>query len=99
MHVSAGWKTGKTAFPLSAFSSRKEETWLIDIHERVFDFVAFVIPSDPDAKLGSHVPGKKGKVLSFIEFVLRHQVEHMLYPKESEREVIRSDLGICHGPA
>ena len=80
--------------PFVSLLSRKEETWLIDIHERVFDFVAFVIPSDPDAKLGSR-SGEEGKVLSFIEFVLRHQVEHVLYPKESEREVIRSDLGFA----
>ena len=85
---------GGNRIPFVSLLSRKEETWLIDIHERVFDFVAFVIPSDPDAKLGSR-SGEEGKVLAFIEFVLRHQVEHVLYPKESEREVIRSDLGFA----
>ena len=77
--------------PIASLLSRKGKTWIIEIHERIFDYLAFVIPSDPESRLGGH-SGEEGKVLAFIEFLLRHQVEHMLYAEESEREVIRSDL-------
>jgi endopeptidase La len=31
------------------------------------------------------------KILAFAEFFLRHQIEHILYPQHSEREVLQSD--------
>ncbi|MBC8420179.1 MAG: hypothetical protein ISR62_08530 [Desulfobacteraceae bacterium] len=71
--------------------SREDKTWIIHIHERIFDYLAFVIPSDPESRLGGHT-GEEKKVLAFTEFLLRHEIEHMLYPKRSEREVIRSDV-------
>jgi len=71
--------------------SKKDKTWIINIHERIFDFLAFVIPSDPESRLGGH-SAEEGKILAFTEFLLRHQAEHMLYPEKSEREVVRSDL-------
>ncbi|EFK10107.1 putative ATP-dependent protease La [delta proteobacterium NaphS2] len=77
--------------PFVSLLSRRENIWLIDIHERIFDYLAFVIPSAPESRLGGR-SGEEGKILAFIEFVLRHQVEHMLYPEKSERVVIRSDL-------
>ena len=80
--------------PIISLTARKDDAWIIDIHERIFDYVAFVVPSDPAARLGGH-SAEEGKILAFTEFVLRHQVEHMLYPEESEREVIRSDLAFA----
>jgi hypothetical protein len=80
--------------PIISILCQKETTWIIDIHERIFDYVAFVVPGDPESRLGGH-SAEEGKVLAFGEFLLRHQVEHMLYPEESEREVIRSDLAFA----
>ena len=77
--------------PFVSLLSRKDKTWIVDIHERIFDYLAFVIPSDPESRIGGN-SGEEGKVLAFMEFLLRHQVEHMLYPDESERMMIRSDL-------
>lgn len=53
--------------------------------------MAFVLPGDPESRLGGRTD-EEGKILALIEFLLRHQIEHMLYPDESERAAIRSDL-------
>jgi len=63
---------------------------VIQIHERLFDYLAFVIPSDPESRLGDGTP-EEGKMLAFAELLLRHQVEHLLYPQQHERDVILGD--------
>lgn len=70
---------------------RKDSNWTIFIHERVFDYLAFVIPSAPDTRLGEGTV-EEHKVLAFSEFVLRHEIEHMLYPQRTEREILQSDI-------
>jgi len=80
--------------PIVSLFSTKDTAWIIDIHERVFDYIAFVIPTDPNSRLGGHT-GEEGKILAFTEFLLRHQAEHMLYPEKTERAVIRSDLAFA----
>ena len=71
--------------------AEKDGERTIYFHERIFDYLAFVIPSDPDTSLGEG-GAEERKMLAFVEFALRHQVEHMLYPRNSEREVIQSDV-------
>lgn len=71
--------------------SQKNNQWIIHIHERVFDYLAFVIPSDPESRLGGK-SSEEGKMLAFAEFMLRHEIEHMLYPQRSERDAINSDV-------
>jgi endopeptidase La len=71
--------------------SRTDQGWTIKIHERIFDYLSFVIPSDPESKLGDGTREEK-KVLAFAEFFLRHEIEHMLYPEHKEREVIQADV-------
>jgi hypothetical protein len=39
------------------------EGWVIQIHERLFDYLAFVIPSDPESRLGDGTP-EEGKMLA-----------------------------------
>lgn len=68
-----------------------EQGWTIKIHERVFDFLSFVLPTDPDARLGDG-SREEQKMLAFTEFLLRHEVEHMLYPSHKERDVIQTDV-------
>jgi ATP-dependent Lon protease len=33
--------------------TRKDDAWSLMVHERIFDYLAFVIPSDPDSRLGN----------------------------------------------
>jgi endopeptidase La len=70
---------------------REQGTLGISIHERIFDYLAFVIPSDPAARLGGGT-AEEAKMLAFSEFLLRHQMEHLLYPKKTEREAIQADV-------
>jgi endopeptidase La len=62
----------------------------IHVHERIFDYFAFVIPSRPEAYLADGTP-EEHKVLAFSELMLRHNCEHLFYPESAEREVIESD--------
>jgi len=70
---------------------RKEGAWRLMIHERIFDYLAFVIPSDPASRLGAGT-SEEQKILAFAELLLRHDLEHMLYPERKEREVIHADV-------
>ena len=69
---------------------KKDDLWVLYVHERVFDYMAFTIPSSPESRLGGETQ-EEGKILALAEFMLRHQIEHMLYPQRTEREVIESD--------
>ncbi len=71
--------------------SAADNGWNIRIHERIFDFLSFVLPSDPEARLGDGTREVQ-KMLAFTELLLRHQVEHTLYPEHKEREVIQADV-------
>ncbi len=71
--------------------SRKGAHWTIHIHERIFDYLAFVLPTDPESKIGGRT-SEESKVLAFAEFFMRHEMEHILYPEKSEREAIHSDV-------
>ena len=71
--------------------SKNDKGWRLGIHERVFDYLGFVIPSDPESRLGGRTLDE-AKMLAFAEFLLRHEIEHMLYPLETERDVIRGDV-------
>ncbi len=75
----------------TSLAFKTDTQWIIHIHERIFDYFSFVMPSDPESRLGGKT-SEEGKILAFAEFLLRHEIEHMLYPQESEREVIRSDV-------
>ncbi|RLB37664.1 MAG: ATP-dependent protease [Deltaproteobacteria bacterium] len=79
---------------LISLLSDKNGHWNIYIHERIFDYFAFVIPSDPDSRIGGK-SNEESKVLAFAEFLLRHQIEHILYPQKSEREIIRTDVAFA----
>jgi ATP-dependent Lon protease len=72
----------------------KEQEQIIHVHERVFDYLAFVIPSHPDSRLGEGTYEER-KVLAFSEFMLRHEMDHLLYPQRSEREVIQADVAFA----
>lgn len=71
---------------------KDEDSWSIFFHERVFDYFAFVIPaSQTEIHISAGTPEEQ-KVLALSEFILRHQIEHILYPHESARQLIKSDV-------
>jgi len=70
--------------------TRTDQDFTIRIHERIFDYLAFVMPQDPEATLGGG-NAEERKMLAFAEFMLRHELEHLLYPEHSEREIIQAD--------
>jgi ATP-dependent Lon protease len=71
---------------------RDPDAWIIGVHERIFDYMVFIIPSKPSLAHIDGSPAERG-ILAFSEFMLRHDLEHILYPNRSEAEVIRSDAG------
>jgi endopeptidase La len=74
--------------------SRMNDAHSIHIHERIFDYLAFVIPSDPESTLGDGTSEQR-TMLAFTEMMLRHEMEMLLYPQGSEREAIESDAAFA----
>ncbi|MCK8602492.1 S16 family serine protease [Desulfoferrobacter suflitae] len=70
---------------------REDEAWNIYIHERIFDYLSFVFPRDADETFASGTTEEQ-KMLAFCELLLRHQVDHILYPERSERDIIAADV-------
>ena len=70
---------------------RKDDAWSLMVHERIFDYLAFVIPSDPDSRLGNGTAEER-KMLAFAELLLRHDLEHILYGERKERDIIHADV-------
>ncbi len=73
-----------------SFLEPTDNGWCVLIQERIFDYLAFVIPSDPDSRLAQGTREEK-KMLAWAEFLLRHQLEHVLYQEKSEQEVVLDD--------
>ena len=71
--------------------TRKDDAWNLMIHERIFDYLAFVIPSDPDSRLGNGTLEER-KMVAFAELLLRHDLEHILYHERKERDIIHADV-------
>lgn len=76
--------------PLPVLTVPDDQGWSIKIHERIFDYIAFVFPSKQP---GSNVEERKMKV--FSEFFLRHELEHIFYPEKKEQDVVRSDIAFA----
>jgi hypothetical protein len=57
----------------------------------ILDYLVSVIPSDSAAGLRGGT-AEEAKILAVSEFLLRHQMEHLLYPKKTEREAIQADV-------
>jgi ATP-dependent Lon protease len=75
---------------LVSLVTRREKRWDLLIHERIFDYLSFVLSGDPTSRLGAATP-EELKMLAFAELILRHAAEHVLYPERKEREIIASD--------
>ncbi|WP_448384586.1 S16 family serine protease [Desulfosoma sp.] len=73
---------------------RREDQWVIAVHERLFDYLAFVLPTDSKG-LVTEGTDEERRALAFAEFLLRHQMEHLLYPKTGETAVIEADVAFA----
>lgn len=71
--------------------SKTGSGWNVHLHERIFDYLAFVTPLTPDGGL-TEGNAEERKMHTFMEFLLRHNIEHMLYPERKERDIIFSDI-------
>ncbi|NTW36756.1 MAG: ATP-dependent protease, partial [Syntrophobacteraceae bacterium] len=52
----------------------RPDRWSVQIHERIFDYLAFVIHGDTESHLGDGTFEER-KMLAFVELLLRHEVE------------------------
>jgi ATP-dependent Lon protease len=77
--------------PLPTILLRQGQKWTILIHERLFDYLAFTLPPRPEFR-GPDGSREQLRVMKFCEFLLRHHLEHLIFPNETEADVIRSDI-------
>lgn len=71
--------------------TQSDDTWIIHIHERIFDYLSFVFPREADETFGGGTVEEQ-KMLAFCELFLRHEIDHILYPERPEREIIAYDV-------
>ncbi len=76
---------------------RTQHNWTILLHEKFFDYLAFVLPIRQGLDLIGGRLTEERKMMAFSEFFLRHHFEHILFPDRSEAEVIRSDIEYAKG--
>ena len=70
---------------------RQGRSWTILIHEKLFDYLAFVLSFRPEFR-GPDGDREERRMLKFSEFLLRHHFEHLVFPNASELDIIRSDI-------
>lgn len=73
---------------------RRDPQWVLAIHERFFDYLAFVLPGDSKGLVTEGTDDER-KALAFAEFLIRHQMEHLLYPKTPETTVVANDVAFA----
>jgi ATP-dependent Lon protease len=74
--------------------SRQGDRWTVHLHERVFDYLVFAMPSDPETRL-AEAGVEQRRALAFAEFLLRHELEHVIYPGRAEEQVVASDIAFA----
>lgn len=79
---------------LVSIITRSGNSWTMQVHERLFDYLAFVLPLKPELAMTNRNTEER-MILVFAEFMLRHNFEHMLYPQRQEQEVIKSDINFA----
>jgi len=73
--------------------AERRSGWTVFLHERIFDYIAFGLPTTLQApERAGGVPGEGRRVLALAELILRHEVEHAVFPNRSETELVASDL-------
>jgi len=81
---------------LVSLVSSSDHHCLIRIHASVLDYMASVIPLKPELSMGDADLDER-KILTFAEFLLRHDFEHLLNPQRREHEIIHSDIDFAMG--
>ena len=67
--------------------TRDHDGWVVQLHERIFDFFAFGVPSSTEDATRPEVR----RILALARLILRHEVDRMLFPERLDREVALSD--------
>ncbi len=70
---------------------QRKRARIIAVHECFFDYLAFVLPSDSQGVF-TEGSNEERKALAFCEFLLRHQIQHWLYPDTPETDILRDDV-------
>jgi ATP-dependent Lon protease len=70
---------------------RQKQGGIILIHEKLFDHLAQVFSFRSERSQSVGTDHERG-MLKFCEFLLRHHFEHLVFPDESDLDVVRSDL-------
>ncbi len=74
--------------------SSSDQKWHLGVHERIFDYMVFVIPTRTELATGGEAAEER-KITVFLEFMLNHEVEHMLDFERSQHSLIRSDVDLA----
>ena len=61
---------------------RQGRSWTILIHEKLFDYLAFVLSFRPEFR-GPDGEREERRMLKFSEFLLRHHFEHLVSPTQA----------------
>jgi ATP-dependent Lon protease len=70
--------------------TKSADGWVIHLHEKIFDYVAFGIPLNIKTDVEGASPEGR-RALAFIELLLRHELEHLIREGVTERQAILSD--------
>lgn len=75
---------------LVALLTARDGEWSIEIHERIFDFLAFAFPTSGDSS--EQLNDVSRRAFALAEFILRHQFHHLVLPDHSEVAVVAADI-------
>jgi ATP-dependent Lon protease len=73
-----------------SFVATDNRTWTIHIHERIFDYIAFGLPANP-LQAFNPATDEAARVMALVEFILRHEFDHIVRPGRPVREIIADD--------
>ncbi len=73
-----------------SFTSTDGSRWTLNLHEQIFDYIAFALPANP---LQAFQPptDEAAKVMALAEFILRHELDHIVRPGRSQGDVAIAD--------
>jgi len=68
--------------------------WTVHLNERVFDYLVFMAPSELSTRLAD-ASEEQREAVALAEFLLRHEIEHMLRPELEEGAVLATDVAFA----
>ncbi|MCG6961731.1 MAG: AAA family ATPase [Acidobacteria bacterium] len=77
--------------PIASVVTGSLDGWTVHLNERVFDYLVFMAPSELTTRLAD-AGEEQREAIALAEFLLRHEIEHMLRPELEESEVLATDV-------